>query len=47
MKQLNENMQENPIVIPVEQTKEEPQLIDLKEVEVSVKKSQGLFGDLM
>jgi hypothetical protein len=44
---LNSNIQDKPVIAPEEVIKPEEVLIDLEEVEVSIQKSKGLFGDLM
>lgn len=47
MKSLNKDNQENPVYTNNERKETKVEVIDLQEVEESVKKSQGLFGDLM
>ena len=44
---LNSSIQDKPVMVPEEVVKPEEVLIDLEEVEVSIQKSKGLFGDLM
>lgn len=47
MNELNNNVQEEPAYVTPKAEEQKEELIDLQEVEASVKKSQGLFGDLL
>jgi hypothetical protein len=47
MKWLNSDIQDKPVITKEEKIEPEEKLIDLQEVEVSIQKSKGMFGDLM
>ena len=47
MKWLNSDIQDKPVITKEEKIEPEKKLIDLQEVEVSIQKSKGMFGDLM